>query len=107
MELLYCPFSTENVWNPFDPDFRLTSLEKALKNVTEDGADSSGKSAAAKKDIIIRGVLSVTVVSAEDLPATDIMGKSDPFVVLTMKKSEQKNKTRVPFFLVIFSRLLL
>lgn len=98
MELLYCPFSTENVWNPFDPDFRLTSLEKTLKHVTDDGADSSGKSAVKKKaDIIIRGVLSVTVVSAEGLPATDIMGKSDPFVVLTMKKSEQKNKTRVPF----------
>lgn len=97
LELLYCPFNTESVWNPFDPDFRLTSLEKALKQVTDDGAESSGpqKSASKKKDIIIRGVLSVTVVSAEDLPATDLMGKSDPFVVLTMKKSEQKNKTRV------------
>ncbi|KAL1552252.1 Synaptotagmin-4, variant 2 [Salvia divinorum] len=97
LELLYCPFSTENVWNPFDPDFRLTSLEKALKHLTEDGADSSGKEAAAakKKDIIVRGVLSVTVVSAEGLPATDLMGKSDPFVVLTMKKTEHKNKTRV------------
>ncbi|XP_057799976.1 synaptotagmin-4-like [Salvia miltiorrhiza] len=96
LELLYCPFSTENVWNPFDPDFRLTSLEKALKQLTEDGADSSGKSAAQKKkDIIVRGVLSVTVVSAEGLPATDLMGKSDPFVVLTMKKSEHRNKTRV------------
>ncbi|KAL1532661.1 synaptotagmin-5-like [Salvia divinorum] len=76
LELLYCPFSTENVWNPFDPDFRLTSLEKALKHLTEDGADSSREAAAAKKkDIIVRGVLSVTVVSAESLPATDLMGK--------------------------------
>lgn len=111
LELLYCPFSTENVWNPFDPDFRLTSLEKTLKHVTDDGADSSGKSAVKKKaDIIIRGVLSVTVVSAEGLPATDIMGKSDPFVVLTMKKSDQKNKTRVPFldsFLDIIAFLVL
>ncbi|KAI3468003.1 hypothetical protein Pfo_024666 [Paulownia fortunei] len=99
LELLYCPLSTESqIWNPFDPDFRLTSLEKALKQVTDDGADSSGPSKSAskmKKDIIIRGVLSVTVMSAEDLPATDFMGKSDPFVMLTMKKSEQKNKTRV------------
>ncbi|KAL8496942.1 hypothetical protein ACS0TY_020575 [Phlomoides rotata] len=98
LELLYCPFSKENdVFNPFDPDFRLTSLEKALKNVRDDGTDSSApqKPVAKKKDIIIRGVLSVTVVSAEDLPATDLMGKSDPFVVLMMKKSEHKHKTRV------------
>ncbi|KAL3838580.1 hypothetical protein ACJIZ3_023171 [Penstemon smallii] len=99
LELLYCPYSTENqLLNPFDPDFRLTSLEKALKNVTDDGVDSADPAKSAsqmKKDVIIRGVLSVTVISGEDLPATDLMGKSDPFVILTMKKSEQKNKTRV------------
>ncbi|KAL6523896.1 Synaptotagmin-5 [Orobanche minor] len=93
LELLYCPLNSESKFgNPFDPDFRLTSLEKALKQVTNDGrADISGT----RNDIITRGVLSVTVVSGEDLPATDFMGKSDPFVVLTMKKSGQKNKTRV------------
>ncbi|GER57082.1 calcium-dependent lipid-binding family protein [Striga asiatica] len=36
-----------------------------------------------------------TVISAENLPAKDILGKSDPFVVLRMKKSEQTYKTRV------------
>ncbi|XP_012857724.1 PREDICTED: synaptotagmin-4-like [Erythranthe guttata] len=97
LELLYCPMSSESAFmNPFDPDFRLTSLEKALKQVTDDGADEDPpKAASKKKDIIIRGVLSVTVMSAEELPTTDFMGKSDPFVVLTMKKSDQKNKTRV------------
>ncbi|EPS66916.1 hypothetical protein M569_07856 [Genlisea aurea] len=94
LELLYCPYDTESAFmNPFDPDFRLTSLEKAFKNVTEDFSKSTSQM---KKDaIIVRGVLSATVVSAEGLPATDMTGKSDPFVVLTMKKSEQKNKTRV------------
>ncbi|KAL6556736.1 Synaptotagmin-5 [Orobanche gracilis] len=99
LELLYCPLNSENKFgNPFDPDFRLTSLEKALKQATNDGrADVSGlpKSNSTRNDIITRGVLSVTVVSGEDLSATDFMGKSDPFVVLTMKKSDQKNKTRV------------
>ncbi|KAK6140689.1 hypothetical protein DH2020_025571 [Rehmannia glutinosa] len=102
LELMYCPLSGESKFrNPFDPDFRLTSLEKALKQVTSDdgSADSSGPpkpNSSMKSDVVIvRGVLSVTVVSGEDLPVTDFMGKSDPFVVLTMKKSEQKNKTRV------------
>ncbi|KAG8375811.1 hypothetical protein BUALT_Bualt10G0139200 [Buddleja alternifolia] len=100
LELLYCPFSTDSVFlNPFDRDFRLTSLEKALKQATDDGADSNDpmkrSASVMKKDIILRGVLSVTVISAEDLPVTDFMGKSDPFVVLTMKKSDQKKKTRV------------
>lgn len=105
MELLYCPFSTDNVFNPFDPDFRLTSLEKALKQVSDDGTDPQ-KSAAKKKDIIIRGVLSVTVVSADDLPATDLMGKSDPYVVLLMKKSEHRHKTRVRFLLCTLLHLI-
>ncbi|GFQ00455.1 synaptotagmin-4 [Phtheirospermum japonicum] len=99
LELLYCPLNSESKFrNPFDPDFRLTSLEKALKQVSDDGAvsgDPPKSNPTLKPEIIIRGVLSVTVVSAEDLPATDFMGKSDPFVVLTMKKSDQKNKTRV------------
>lgn len=94
--------------NPFNPDFRLTDLEKALKY--GDGVDSSEAAKVAlqrKRDVIIRGVLSVTVISAEDLPATDLMGKSDPFVVVIMKKSEQKNKTRVNFwFLNCFHALV-
>lgn len=32
-----------------------------------------------------------------DLPAMDVMGKADPYVVLHLKKTETKNKTRVPF----------
>ncbi|KAL6502094.1 Synaptotagmin-5 [Orobanche gracilis] len=100
LELLYCHLNSESKFgNPFDPDFRLTSLEKALKQVTNDGRadinDGLPKSSSTRNDIITRGVLSVTVVSGEDLPATDFMGKSDPFVLLTMKKSDQKNKTRV------------
>ncbi|CAI9092672.1 OLC1v1027984C1 [Oldenlandia corymbosa var. corymbosa] len=97
LELLYCPFGMESAFlNPFNPDFRLTTLEKALKQGSVVDHENVAKSVGQrKKDVIVRGVLSVTVISAEDLPAVDLMGKSDPYVVLTMKKSEQKNKTRV------------
>ncbi|XP_004291438.1 PREDICTED: synaptotagmin-4-like [Fragaria vesca subsp. vesca] len=96
LELLYCPFGTDgNIVNPFDHDFSLTSLEKALKidNITK--ADLREMAAKKKKEMFIRGVLSVTVISAEDLPIVDFMGKADPYVVLLMKKSEAKQKTRV------------
>ena len=33
-----------------------------------------------KRVVIARGVLSVTVISAEDLPPADLMGKANPFV---------------------------
>lgn len=97
MELLYCPYGMENSFtNPFASNYSMTSLEKVLKNAN--GIESNGNENEAiqkKKEVIIRGVLSVTVISAEDLPATDFMGKSDPFVILTLKKAETKNKTRV------------
>jgi len=35
------------------------------------------------------------VISADDLPPADLMGKADPYVVLSMKKTQTKNKTRV------------
>ncbi|KAM7459518.1 hypothetical protein LguiA_036512 [Lonicera macranthoides] len=98
LELLYCPFGTESAFtNPFDPDFRLTLLEKALKSGIEgtETADPNKLAQQKRKNVILRGVLSVAVISAEDLPAADLMGKSDPFVVLTMKKSQQKEQTRV------------
>lgn len=98
MELLYCPFGMENSFtNPFAPNYSMTSLEKVLKNATNGIESNANENATTpkKKEVIIRGVLSVTVVSAEDLPATDFLGKSDPFVVLTLKKAETKNKTRV------------
>ncbi|KAL7112330.1 hypothetical protein ACP275_05G145400 [Erythranthe tilingii] len=94
LEILYYPLNAENeLYNPFDPDFRLTLVEKAFKHATD--TDPLKPASPMKRDVIIRGVLSVTVISAENLPATDLFGKSDPFVELTMKKSEQKNKTRV------------
>lgn len=87
--------------NPFaNSKVSLTSLEKALKSGT-DGTENAeinrSSSTHRKSDVIVRGVLSVTVLSAEDLPAMDLMGKSDPFVVLHMKKTHIKNKTRVTF----------
>ncbi|GKU87302.1 hypothetical protein SLEP1_g1725 [Rubroshorea leprosula] len=99
LELLYIPFSAESsVINPFNRDFGLTSLEKVLKS-GKDGAAEASKLARTtterKKDVIVRGVLSVTVIAAENLPAVDFMGKSDPYVVLLMKKSGTKVKTRV------------
>ena len=82
--------------NPFAKNFSMTSLEKVLKNGAE-GKEvaENGDEVKKRKEVIIRGVLSVTVISAEDLAPTDLMGKADPFVVLTMKKTEAKNKTRV------------
>ncbi|CAL9173832.1 unnamed protein product [Musa hybrid cultivar] len=99
LELLYCPYDMEDeIVNPFAHQLSMTSLEKALK---------SGKSRTKashihrtptnrKRDVILRGVLSVTVISANNLPAMDMSGKSDPYVVLSMKKmSTINNKTRV------------
>ncbi|KAL0904774.1 hypothetical protein M5K25_026924 [Dendrobium thyrsiflorum] len=96
LELLYCPYGMENeMMNPFAiQKFSMTSLEKALKSGTN-GSEVLDTSSYKKKDVIVRGVLSVTVISAEDLPAMDVLGKADPFVVLTMKKTDAKNKTRV------------
>lgn len=97
--------------NPFaNSKVSMTSLEKALKSGT-DGTENAeinrSSSTHRKSDVIVRGVLSVTVLSAEDLPAMDLMGKSDPFVVLHMKKTHTKNKTRVTFrprsFILFFS----
>lgn len=92
MELLYCPYGMENGFtNPFTSNYTMTSLEKVLKSGDNENGDFVNK----KRTVIIRGVLSVTVISAEDLPAVDLMGKADPFVVLTMKKTGMKNSTRV------------
>lgn len=92
LELLYCPIGMKNGFtNPFDDKFSMTSLEKVLKNSTElkeNGGDI-------KREVIVRGVLSVTVISADDLPPADLLGKADPYVVLTLRKAGTKNKTRV------------
>ncbi|CAF1882731.1 BnaCnng20110D [Brassica napus] len=98
LELLYCPLGKESGFkNPFNPNYSLTILEKVLKPESEDSDATDVKSSQSpnKTDVIVRGVLSVTVVAAEDLPAVDFMGKADPFVVITLKKSEAKSKTRV------------
>ncbi|XP_044950738.1 synaptotagmin-5-like [Hordeum vulgare subsp. vulgare] len=90
LELLYYPFDKqEGVSNPFASQIQLTSLEKVLKT------ESNGYDVNQRKNVITRGVLSVTVISAEDIPAMDVMGKADPFVVLYLKKGETKKKTRV------------
>lgn len=96
MELLYCPFGAGNgVTNPFDSS--MTSLEKVLKTGEDANheAENGASLAPKRKEVIVRGVLSVTVISGDNLPATDFSGKSDPYVILTMKKSQIKNKTRV------------
>ncbi|KAF7830317.1 synaptotagmin-4-like [Senna tora] len=91
LELLYIPIGQENNFsNPFNPDYSLTAYERTLK-----GKGSDAVEVVPKKNVIVRGVLSVTVISAEDLPAVDFMGKADPFVVVMLKKSEKKQKTRV------------
>lgn len=95
LELLYCPIGAENEFtNPFSSQYTMTSLEKALKTESN-GSNADIERTTKKRDVIIRGVLSVTVISGEDLPAMDVMGKSDPYVVVSMKKTTSKNKTRV------------
>ncbi|KAI3894482.1 hypothetical protein MKX03_013813 [Papaver bracteatum] len=98
LELLYIPFGMENAFsNPFAPKFSMTSLEKALKSGS-DGTEAGDLEKAAnqkRREVIVRGVLSVTVISAEEVPATDILGKADPYVILSLKKAGTKNKTRV------------
>eukprot|EP01018_Ginkgo_biloba_P014419 Gb_10192 [translate_table: standard] len=102
LELLYCPFGMENGFtSPFATGaspFAMTSLEKALTNGMNgqklSSLDSKLTSPGTRKDIV-RGVLSVTVKRAENLNATDLLGKADPYVVLTMKKTDAKKKTRV------------
>ncbi|XP_073066994.1 synaptotagmin-5-like isoform X1 [Primulina eburnea] len=97
LELLYCPYGMQNGFtNPFAQKFSLTSLEKVLKGGAEgkDTVEDGGK-VNRRKEVYVRGVLSVTVISAEDLPPADLMGKADPYVVLSLKKTEARNKTRV------------
>ncbi|CAI0415188.1 unnamed protein product [Linum tenue] len=96
LELLYIPYGMDSsLKNPFNPDYQLTTLEKKIKCGNEAGEDPILASAASRKNVIVRGVLSVNVVAAEDLPAVDVMGKADPYVVLIMKKSDARAKTRV------------
>lgn len=99
LELIYSPYGLEScLKNPFAADSSMTSLEKILQHgSTRVETGEPGKSVTTKKkrDVIVRGVLSVTVIAAEDLPPADLNGKADPFVIITMKKSEAKSKTRV------------
>ncbi|KAK3007421.1 hypothetical protein RJ639_015194 [Escallonia herrerae] len=95
LELLYYPFGMENGFiNPFAPTFSMTSLERVFKNGTE-AAENGSEVTQKRRDVITRGVLSVTVISAEDLTPADLVGKADPYCVLVMKKTGTKNKTRV------------
>ena len=84
----------------------MTSLERVLKNDTTDEENATSRK---RKDVIVRGVLSVTVISAEEIPIQDMMGKADPSVVLSMKKSGAKSKTRVRSSLIqgVLSKLLI
>lgn len=80
--------------NPFAKKNTDTSLEKIFKNGADGGKDITDNGGE-RREVIVRGVLSVTVISAEDLAPADLIGKADPYVVLTMKKTGSKNKTRV------------
>ncbi|KAL8162017.1 hypothetical protein V2J09_013506 [Rumex salicifolius] len=98
LELLYCPFGMKNeLVKDYDHDYQLTGLEKAMKEDSDamDASDIERQYEKKKRDVILRGVLSVTIICAEGLPAMDFMGKSDPYVVLLMKKSGARTKTRV------------
>lgn len=96
LELLYFPCTGDNNddTNYYPPNVSVTSLERAM-NGEITGAENGVFPTMRRDGEIVRGVLSVTILSAEDLPATDLTGKSDPYVVVRMKKSETKDKTRV------------
>ncbi|RZC51068.1 hypothetical protein C5167_019490 [Papaver somniferum] len=97
LELLYCSFGTgkESV-NPFASKYSMTSLERALSSRVDGRMDlDTGKTGIKRREVIVRGVLSVTVISAVDLPIADLMGLADPYVVLQMKKCQTRSKTRV------------
>lgn len=97
LELIYRQFGEENgfggLFTAGAQPFGMTSLEKVLTHGMN-GQRLSSLSPGKRKDII-RGVLSVTVKRAENLISTDLGGKADPYVVLTMKKTDAKKKTRV------------
>ncbi|KAL6532694.1 Synaptotagmin-5 [Orobanche gracilis] len=96
LELLYCPNGMESGFaNPFADKVSMTSLEKVFKSGAEARDLVENGESNKRREVIVRGVLSVTVISAEDLPPADMMGKADPYVVLTLKKTDSKNKTRV------------
>ncbi|KAL6844059.1 hypothetical protein ACP4OV_025732 [Aristida adscensionis] len=98
LELLYYPYDMKDETpNPFSQQFSMTSLERTLTGMQNGSGSTSFDrlSSRKRKEIIMRGVLSVTVISGEDLPAMDMNGKSDPYVVLSLKKSKTKYKTRV------------
>ncbi|CAH9072114.1 unnamed protein product [Cuscuta epithymum] len=89
LELLYCPNGTEStIYKSYsNPGLRLTDLEKALlPNTTTHNTDDS---------LQFRGVLRLTVIKAEDLPATGRLQRCDPYVLIKLKKSEHEEKTRV------------
>ncbi|XP_057421574.1 synaptotagmin-5-like isoform X2 [Lotus japonicus] len=97
VELLYCPYGMKNSFtNPLAPNCSMASLEEVCEG-SANGIEANGNENAVterEKEVIIRGILSVTVISAEDLPGLDFMGKSDPFVVLTLRKAKSKEEIR-------------
>ncbi|WMV54978.1 hypothetical protein MTR67_048363, partial [Solanum verrucosum] len=97
LELLYCPNRMNNGLSKlFSQNESMTSLERVLKNSAEEKEVSpNGSEINNRREVIVRGVISVTVVSGNDLPPADIGGKADPYVVLIMKKAQIKSKTRV------------
>ena len=82
----------------------MTSLKKVLQSSTYGIKANLNENAITVKinEVTTRGLLSVTVISAQDLPALDFIGKSDPYVVLTQRRANSKaiiaqHKTRVRF----------
>ncbi|KAJ7535342.1 hypothetical protein O6H91_12G029200 [Diphasiastrum complanatum] len=117
LELLYSPFDQRQKvplsTSLFDS---ITNVDVANSPATEHMAISNGKNhhisedkpsttgnkgvskhIIYKQDHFVRGVLSVTVLRAENLIVADYKGKADPYAVLTLKKSDQKKKTKVVY----------
>lgn len=102
LELCYFPFN-EDEENPIakrsSTSMKLTSLERVLTKKEESKKSPSITSllspSSMKEVSIIRGILSITVMRAEDLEASKFDKNSDPYVVLKMKKSGAIMRTKV------------
>ncbi|KAI3443892.1 hypothetical protein Pfo_000557 [Paulownia fortunei] len=101
-ELIYCPNGIQNGFtNPFAPKLSMTLKEKVFKSEAEDKEGiANGGEINKMREVIVRVYFMLLLTSAEDLAPVDLMGKADPFVVLTMKKTKSKIKIRVRFSLV-------
>jgi Ca2+-dependent lipid-binding protein len=92
IELVYHALDEES--NPTTTSTPLTSLEKVITS-NMNGVRHMALKSFLREDVIIRGILQVTVIRAENLIPSDLNHQCDPYVVLRMKKSDARKTTKV------------